>query len=88
MRIPSVAGLSVREAAKLYIAAGFRVFPLAARSKNPAPGFVWNEQAWRTPEEVDAWRGEIHGLGLPLALNGLMKVITRSRRMSCALSSL
>jgi hypothetical protein len=72
----------------LYIAAGFRVFPLAARSKNPAPGFVWNEQAWRTPEEVDAWRGEIHGLGLPLALNGLMKVITRSRRMSCALSSL
>src|SRR5690606_35520953 len=72
VRIPDVTGLGLRDAAKAYITAGFSVFPLAERSKNPAPGFVWNEQAWSSPAQVDAWPGEVHGLGLPLALNGLV----------------
>src|SRR5690606_4808493 len=72
VRIPNVTGLSLRDAAKAYITAGFKVFPLAKGSKNPAPGFQWDTGAWSSDQDVDAWSEPVYGLGLPLAMNGLV----------------
>jgi hypothetical protein len=71
--IPDVAGLSTQEAAKTYIAAGFYIFPLKPGTKEPFDGFDWDADYFTATEEVEDWAEEC-GIGLPLAINGLVGI--------------